>query len=157
MSPWTIAIKAGPPWHCGDGQRRLCGSHQPRLSSSVVSTCMHLSAVRKLSSRMSERNSDQLVLVHVATRGYDSEAWSELQLASLAYLRLLNSSTTYQHWPDWLQQPFLWLALLTKVPQLQQWLLHSLFASCTIIWLTCNHMNSHAILGNNCIHYVLEG
>ena len=49
-------------------------------SSSLVS--MRLSAVRKLSSRTSERNGDR---VHVATRGYDSEVWSELQLASLAY------------------------------------------------------------------------
>ena len=23
------------------------------------------------------------------------------------------------------------------------------------IWLTCSYMNSHAILGNNCIYYVL--
>ena len=76
--------------------RRLCGSYRAR---SFVS--MRLSAVRKLSSRMSERNGDRLVLVLVATCGYDSEMRSELQLASLAYLRLLNSSTTYQHWPDW--------------------------------------------------------
>ena len=64
-------------------------------SSSLVS--MRLSAVRKLSSRTSERNGDRLVLVHVAARGYGSEAWSELQLASLVYLRLLNLSTTYRH------------------------------------------------------------
>ena len=36
-------------------------------SSSLVSMC--LSAVRKLSSRTSEQNGDQLVLAHVATRG----------------------------------------------------------------------------------------
>ena len=52
-------------------------------SSSLVS--VHLSAVRKLSSRTSERNGDRLVLAHVATRGYDSEAWSELQLAACDY------------------------------------------------------------------------
>ena len=40
-------------------------------SSSLVSMC--LSTVRKLSSRTSERNGDRLVLVHVGTRGYDSE------------------------------------------------------------------------------------
>ena len=46
-----------------------------------------LSAVRKLSSRMSERNGDWLLLVHVATRVYDSEAWSELHyVASCDYL-----------------------------------------------------------------------
>ena len=41
-------------------------------SSSLVS--VRFSAVRKLNSRTSERNSDRLVLAHVATRGYDSEA-----------------------------------------------------------------------------------
>ena len=42
-------------------------------SSSLVS--MRLSAVRKLSSRISRRNGDRLVLVHVATRtrAYDSD------------------------------------------------------------------------------------
>jgi hypothetical protein len=45
-------------------------------SSLLIS--MRLSAVRQLSSRTSERNGDQLILVHVATHVYDSEAWSEL-------------------------------------------------------------------------------
>ena len=42
-------------------------------SSSLVS--VRLSAVRKLNSRMSKRNSDRLVLTYIATRGYDSEVW----------------------------------------------------------------------------------
>ena len=50
---------------------------EPDPSSSLVS--MLLSAIRTLSSRTSERNG---VLVRVATHAYDSEAWSELQLAS---------------------------------------------------------------------------
>ena len=49
-------------------------------SSSLVS--MRLSAIRKLSSRTSERSGNRLVLVRVATCAYDSEAWLELQLAS---------------------------------------------------------------------------
>ena len=40
-------------------------------SSSLVSVC--LSAVRKLSSSTREQNGDRLILVHVATHGYDSE------------------------------------------------------------------------------------
>ena len=49
-------------------------------SCSLVS--MRLSTmVRKLSFITSERNGDRLVLAHVAaTRGCDSDAWSELQL-----------------------------------------------------------------------------
>ena len=41
-------------------------------SSSLLS--IHLSSVRKLSSRLSKQNGNQLVLAHVASRAYDSEA-----------------------------------------------------------------------------------
>ena len=52
------------------------------LDPSSMFVSMHLSAVRMLSSRTSEQNG---VLVRVAIRAYDSEAWSELQLASCDY------------------------------------------------------------------------
>ncbi len=48
------------------------------LDPSTSLKCMRLSAVRKLSSKRSERNGNRLVLLLVY---YDGEAWSELQLA----------------------------------------------------------------------------
>ena len=74
-----IAIKAGPHHGIVEMDREgFVVVIELDPSSSLVS--MRLSAVTKLSSRTSERNSDRLVLVHVATHGYVSEAWSELQL-----------------------------------------------------------------------------
>ena len=82
--------------------------------SSLLISVRH-SAVRNLNSRTSERNGNRLVLAHVATCGYDSEMWSELQLlfATIELIDHLPTMTWIDH-----TATFLWLVLLSKVPQL---------------------------------------
>ena len=70
---------------------------------------------------------------------------------SASFLWLLNSLTGYQHWPDWPYSNILVVTLLTKMPQLQQWLPHSFFANCTR-WLTYDKY--WLLIKNNVISFV---
>ena len=84
------------------------------FASTIVSMCL------------SEWNGDWLLLVHACSY---SCIWQwGLFRTSASFLWLLNSST----WLTDLRATFLWLALLIKVPQLQQWLPHNFFANCIV-------------------------
>ena len=121
------------------------------LSSSLVS--VSLSAVRKLSSGTSDRNRWR---THSSSCSYMS-IWQWGVVRTLAScLQLLNLLTTYQHWPHWPHSNILVVSLIHQGASATAVAASQLLANCTI-WLTCNHINSHAILESNCIRYVLEG
>ena len=100
--------------------------HRTRESSSLF-VSKRFPTVRRLSSRMSERNGyrDPWPLEHIVQRGVVTQT---------VLARLFNWSTTYQHWPSWPYCNILVVSLTHKVSQLQQWLPYSFMADSTI-WL----------------------